>query len=993
MAKKNSGSGPDPDKARKSLEYLKGLAESGYDFESSMRKSNGLIDSIAQQLFGLQTNKFFEKIKVSTEQMGEWSKQAKMLEDAMNDAAATVDQSFAKSLSNARAQMTRTGQSFNDNMTGALSALAAKMPEIAAEIENAISSRNFSKLSDTARKEFQKLVKDKEGFGKLSKFFDSDAVKNLKGIKGELDGVNQQLASVNKYVFSWRGMMEAIVERLVKDFNLKNIKAQILDFDQILTEGQRNFGIAFRDNGVAMGELTTYTQQFGMGVKDATEFMGKLGGVLRTNNFEILAAAAKNVAAIKNATGLASEQVAELTGQMMLMGSSSEEVASFAERTMKSAAAFGVNGKKVMEDITKNIVKFRTMGFQGGEESLKKMALQAERMGQSMDELFDMSKRARNIEGALDMAAQLQLAGGSFAQINPMDLLAAARKGPQELQKILAQMGQDIGKFDAQTGKMTFDAIDYDRLQMVADATGQSVDSLQKSITKMNQDAVKTDLIPKDLFDSLDDNEKAFLLDNIGKNGQLTMSVNGVKDIASLTKDNIKAQLDAESARKGELEEQARQNTSFRESTKNLQDSIMNAFVVFEPFIKMLGNFVTRINQMLADAPLALKVAFAVGIGAIALLFSTGKQFIAGFAFGKGQRAAMAGVGGAVGGGIGSIAGAGGVPEGKKPGGFLESLANGLRAFGTNPTQIIKGAATLSLSAVMIGGALIAITAGIAAFGGDASGGQLLTFGAALIGLSGSLFLVSKIMDKVNPTSVLKGSLAMTLIGASLIPFAYAMTIMEGVSWETLAKAGVGIIGLTAIVAGLGAIISSGIGALILGAGVLFLVGLGVGVAALGTGLLVASAGFNAMSTVDWKSLTNMGGAIMSIAAAGAIGLVGSIGLLGMAATLSVLAGVMVILAPAMSLAATSTEQMARGIIQLKEAIKGLDTDKLNDLADASERMSVSSAIGGLANTLANITGAGKAEQKIKIAPIEINLRLNGRTIQELVIDDTSIVT
>lgn len=992
MAKK-SNNGPDPDKAKKSLEYLKNLAESGFDFENSMRKSNGILDSISNQLFGLQSSQFFEKIKASTEQMGQWSKQASMLEDAIKDVSVTVDKSFKTALSSARAQMTKTGQNFNDNMSNALSGLSKKMPEIASEIQDAINSKNFSKLSETAQKEFRKLVSDPQGFGKFSKFFDKDVIKDLNGLKKELNAVNTQMESVGKYTMSWEKTMRAVTERLVKDFNLKNIKAQIIDFDQILTEGQRNYGIAFRENGLAMAELTTYTQQFGMGVKDATEFMGKLGSVLRTNNFETLAAAAKNVSAIKNATGLAAEQVAELTGQMMLMGSSSAEVASFAERTMQSAAAFGVNGKKVMEDITKNLVKFRTMGFQGGEESLKKMALQAERMGQSMDELFDMSKRARNIEGALDMAAQLQLAGGSFAQINPMDLLAAARKGPQELQKILAQMGQDIGKFDKQTGKMAFDAVDYDRLQMVADATGQSVDSLQKQITKMNQDAVKSELIPPGLFDSLDENEKAFLLNQVGQDGKLTMSVNGISDITKLGKENIAAELAAQAKQKGAIEEQARQNTSFQESVKNLKDSIMNAFVVFEPFIKALGSIIQRANQFFSEAPASLRIAFGVILGGLALLFSTGKQFISGFAFGKGQRAALASVGGGAGGGISSISGAGNVPEGKKPGGFLESLANGLKAFGTNPAQIIKGAATLSLSALMVGGALIAITAGIAAFGGDASGGQLVTFGVALVGLAGTMFLMSKIMGQISPKDILIGSLAMVAIGAAFIPFAFAMKLMEGVKWETLAIAAVGIIGLTAIVAGLGAIISSGVGAIVLGAGVLFLIGLGVGMAALGGGLLVASAGFNAMSGVDWASLSNLGPTVMSIAAAGALGLIGSFGLIGMAFSLGALAAVMVVLAPAMSLAATSTEQMAMGIVHLKEAIKGLDTSKLDDLADASERMSVSSAIGGLANTLATLTGSGKAEKSIKLEPITINLKLNGRDMQTIIVDDTSIVT
>lgn len=1000
MAKQNNSNiNPDTKNLEKFLKDFQKLEKSGFNFSDSLGKSSGFLGSISSQIFGIDKSEFFEKIKYSEKNLFDMKENAGMLADAFGEATEAVNKGFSNALNSARGK----GIKVSESISLMTSELSKKMPEIAREIQDAFNTKNLANLSPEAMKQFRKIVKDKEGFGKLNDFFKSDAIKGLKQIETELKQVQIEIESNGNSVINWGKGLNKVSERLTKGFDLIALTTSMKEFDQTIIDAQRNSGLFLADTlktSSKFAELTSYSQQFGMNMKDNTELMGQLGGILRTTDVGVLSDAARDMAAIKNSTGLAVGEVSELGGQMMLMGKSSKDVSKFAETTMKSAINFGVNGRKVMQDIVKNIPKFRQMGFQGGEESLKKMALQAEHLGQNIDELFDMSSRARNIEGALDMASQLQLAGGSFANINPMDLLSAARKSPQELQKILGQMGKDIGKFDKVTGDMAFDAVDFDRLTMIANATGLSVDSLQKQIMTMNKDAQKAELIPPGLFDSLDDEERAFLLKSIGKDGSLSMSIDGVGDINKLTSTNVSEAIKQANLDKGNLEDQAKQNTSFQESVKNLKDSIMNAFVVFEPVIKFLTDIIQKLNSMFSNAGTGFKVAFAVLLGGVALLFSAGKQFLSGIAFGKGHKAGLEG------GGIAGIlgkkkstssiptpAGSNGIPEGNKPGGFLQSLSEGLKSFGTDSKKIIQGAGTLALSALLVGGALVALTWAIAKMGGDASGGQLLTFGVALVGLAGSLWLVSKIMSGVNVGSVIKGSIAMGIIGLALIPFSYAMTMLQGVSWETLGKAAVGIIGLSLIVAGLGAIMSTGVGALILGAGVVFLIGLGIGMAALGGGLLLASSGFLAMSTVNWGSLLNMGPALLTIAAAGALGLVGSFGILGMAFSLGTLASVMVVLAPALQMASNSMNTMAEGIEKLNSAVKSIDTAKLESLASSSERLSTASAIGSLVGAVSGIFGGVKEEkeQKISIQPIQIDLKINGRFLQQLIIDDSKL--
>ena len=235
-----------------------------------------------------------------------------------------------------------------------------------------------------------------------------------------------------------KGLMEGVKKQI-----MGGIVGSIKKFDDVLHDVQKNTGIIMDDlgNASAFGDLTIKAAQFGVSVEQAGEMMTNLSKELNTTNFGVLAKASEDFLAIEGATGAASSDITTIAGEMMRMGASSEQVKESMGEADKMARQFGVSSSKVIAGISRNIKKMREMGFTGGEKSLAKMAVTAERLKMNMDETFDMAKRARSIEGAMDMAAELQLAGGSFSNINPMDLLAAARKGPEELQKILTKMG------------------------------------------------------------------------------------------------------------------------------------------------------------------------------------------------------------------------------------------------------------------------------------------------------------------------------------------------------------------------------------------------------------------------------------------------------------------------------------------------------------------------------------------------------------------------
>jgi hypothetical protein len=113
----------------------------------------------------------------------------------------------------------------------------------------------------------------------------------------------------------------------------------------------------------------------------------------------------------------------------------------------------------------------------------------------------------------------------------------------------------------------------------------------------------------------------------------------------------------------------------------------------------------------------------------------------------------------------------------------------------------------------------------------------------ALAGLAGIAFLLSKIQGEM-----IKGAIAVAILGTALIPFAFALNLMSNVDAAGLLASGAALIGFTAAMFVLGALLT-GPGALIFGAGVLGLIALGGALIIFGAGLNMVGSGMSAITS------------------------------------------------------------------------------------------------------------------------------------------------
>lgn len=212
--------------------------------------------------------------------------------------------------------------------------------------------------------------------------------------------------------------------------------------------------------------------------------------------------------------------------------------------------------------------------------------------------------------------------------------------------------------------------------------------------------------------------------------------------------------------------------------------------------------------------------------------------------------------------------------KGQGVGGFMKGLAGGLKAFGKNAGEVLRGALTFAVSAALLGGALALVALGYQAMGGKPE--TLIGLGVALAGFG----LTAAILGKLSG-QIMQGALAMLVLGVSLIPAAYAFSLLQGVDPKTLIGFSIALPLLGLAAAGLGFLIVP------IALGALALASLGVGMIAVSAGLLALQATqggievFTSLASVASQAagLGGVGLALMGIAAG-----LGTMGLAGFAA-------------------------------------------------------------------------------------------------------------
>jgi hypothetical protein len=125
-------------------------------------------------------------------------------------------------------------------------------------------------------------------------------------------------------------------------------------------------------------------------------------------------------------------------------------------------------------------------------------------------------------------------------------------------------------------------------------------------------------------------------------------------------------------------------------------------------------------------------------------------------------------------------------------------------------------------------------------------------------------------ISKIKMNDVLKGAAALVLVAGAMFILGKALQEFQGIGFDTLAVAGVALLGLTLSLAAVGAIMSSGVGAVAILAGAAAMIVIAGALWILGKALQEISIGFQAMGTIQpiLSGLISMVGGIFALAGA-----------------------------------------------------------------------------------------------------------------------------
>lgn len=163
-------------------------------------------------------------------------------------------------------------------------------------------------------------------------------------------------------------------------------------------------------------------------------------------------------------------------------------------------------------------------------------------------------------------------------------------------------------------------------------------------------------------------------------------------------------------------------------------------------------------------------------------------------------------------------------------------------------TKLMKSALSLGI----VGASIIPLALGLKLMA-SVSVESMLKTGAAILGLVGILYAVSKI----DAAGVLKGALAIAIMGTSLIPMAAGLLMMNMVSWESVGKMATALVGLSLAALAIGQIAPQ----ILLGA---------LAIAALGVAMIPLALGMLMFSMISWETMGMAAVAIVGFALAAA---------------------------------------------------------------------------------------------------------------------------
>lgn len=582
--------------------------------------------------------------------------------------------------------------------------------------------------------------------------------------------LKKQVAEAGKYAGIW----DKIGKNTLKVSSyLANIQSSLDLSDKPIRELALNLGIS-ADNAQRVREAfydaTPAANILGAKMEDLRisheAYSDQVGRTVALTGDELV-----NITKIAKGTSLGAEGAGALAGQFALMGKDVSQTAELVQGIVDSSERMGVNSNKVLKNMSANFSKLNTFAFKAGIDGMKKLAQYSEKFKIDMSSAIDSAGKARTLEGAIEMASQLQILGGEFTKSDPFELFHLSRNDPakytqkiNEMTKGMASLVKTADGFEMQVSPM-----DLDRLKQASEALGVPFENLVEQSKQMGHyQKMNNQLVGKAFTkEQMETIHAMAKLD--GKSGLYKVLGKNISDLTEKEVEALKTQQTT-------LENRAKASQTFDEKFQNTITSMKSTLLpmleginaVFDTAAPLLEGF-GKILKMFTDTATGrwslLIGGLVVGGGLLVTkLLGVANVWKTTFsAMGKAKdvaSSAASGVGGSAGGGAGGgLAGNGALAKGAGVGAAAIGIGAGIAIAAVGIGKLAESMAKLDstqiwalpVTVLALAAAMYAFVPAIIAVGtaGTVSAVGLVALGVAAIGIGAGIGIAATGIGKM----------------------------------------------------------------------------------------------------------------------------------------------------------------------------------------------------------------------------------------------------
>jgi len=493
-------------------------------------------------------------------------------------------------------------------------------------------------------KEINRLKKERK---KLTKDSPKEDKEHNKALQAEIDYLEQRnetikygIKSVNKSVLAFKTIGKESIKLLAKIPDLVQN-----GYGRIKSSGLFEMDKAIRMSSMSMGLLGKQSESFKTSVLLSAQGTNKLDGLTANLGVSIEEIAKyqsdysdelgrnvmlgdkgnKAIAEMARGTVLGADGATKMASELENFSVSAEDASKFIEKASDDASDMGINSGKVVKNIAGNLKMMNKYNFKDGLEGLKKMALTATKLGIDMKAIEPFADKLFDIDGAVEMSAQLQVLGGKWAALaDPFKLMYMARNDMDGLTKSIGEAASESMSF-AKDGSIQMSSLEMSRLRKITEQTGIAYDDLATA----GKNAFKAKTI-KAQITGLTDAEMEFISNTakFSQDGKTTIKIGADDKLISQLTNADKAVIDQQIKEKSSLEQRAKDAMTFDNKITNIINTLKSDFLpivddmsktlvpALENFIKgdmgknistlagYIGKFVTTVGGFILNNPM-----------------------------------------------------------------------------------------------------------------------------------------------------------------------------------------------------------------------------------------------------------------------------------------------------------------------------------------------------------------------------------------------------